>query len=866
MRSNTVRQALVTVLIILLSVTTSRSAVRYVALDGSGTDGLSWATAYKNIDAAIHAASTAAGDDIRVKQGRYASGSTIYVDKAVKIYGGYSGAGDTRDWQGFETLIDGINVVSHCFTVSANATIDGFTLTKGRGWGTSPSDEGGGIYVHDCSATIGNCVFKRNVAEHMGGAIALDNAGNTSIGYCTFEENTAYDQGGAILCYRTDATIQNCQFEGNETGVGLNDGYGGAIYTSSCSPVIVDCTFSSNSAQYGAGICNYMASPDIARCTFADCNATTIGGGGIYNWGGAPTVSDCLFQDNRVTHRGGAVFDKSTGKFIDCIMWNNTSMTYGGAIHIDAPEQGAQSAAKFINCTIYGNSASQGGGLYSDNASATLVNCILWGDTTWDEEEPGEICNRNAVYNLKTGASYCDIAGDTAYPGTGNLHVDPKFVNAPGGDFHLQGSSPCIDHGTNSISDLPANDYDGKTRTSDGNEDGLAVVDMGAYEAQGYTATDHVHRGEILEGLVYENASDTVPDYTFLMEFETDDTIDHISFRTPAGNTFTIPNTEHTTSGNVETHHVVSGDVHTWQYWAKYDSAAGLNSYGDGTYNLTYFLVGGSKRETQVVYSGPGGTPIPQPTQKPNVTAPPYGASVNVPISLSWDACTDASANAVFVTIIDADTDRSVVGDTFAKTATTSNSYSLAQGTYDVEVSFASLFDTGDSAGTPFEVGKGVMVGHQFEVLFVTVYRFWSPVNSVHFYTISVQEKEMLISDFPTIWTYEGPAYHTAGASGATGLLPVYRFWSGHSHFYTINEDEKNMLVQDWANMWNFEGIAFYAYPEGQQPADSKPIYRFWNGASVSHFYTISESERDMLIRDFPSIWTFEGVAFYAYE
>jgi hypothetical protein len=40
------------------------------------------------------------------------------------------------------------------------------------------------------------------------------------------------------------------------------------------------------------------------------------------------------------------------------------------------------------------------------------------------------------------------------------------------------------------------------------------------------------------------------------------------------------------------------------------------------------------------------------------------------------------------------------------------------------------------------------------------VYRFWSPVNSVHFYTISETEKAMLIRDWPGTWSYEGVAYY----------------------------------------------------------------------------------------------------------
>ena len=866
MRTDTSYRILGVVLAVLLSGVASQAAIRYVALDGSGANGQSWATAYTSISAALQATTTVAGDEIRVKQGTYGTGMGVNVNKAVKIYGGYSGVGDTRDWQTFRSTIDGLNVASHCLDISANATIDGFSITKGRGYGSSPSERGAGIYIHQCSATISNCSFERNYADYMGGAMFLENAGGSEVTNCTFKDNRSSDKAGALACSDSDALIQNCQFEGNKTGVGLNDGYGGAIYNENCSPTILNCTFSANSAQYGAGVGNYMADTTIADCTFADCNTATIGGGGVHSWGGAPVISRCLFQNNRVTHRGGAIWDRSIGTIVNCILWNNRSMVYGGAVYIDAPTGGTASAATLIHCTIYGNSATQAGGLYSDNSGPTLVNCILWGNNSYDDEVPEEIHYSTSVFNVKPVASYCDIAGDTTYPGTGNLCADPKFANAPGGDFHLQTGSPCIDHGTNSAPGISTVDYAEKARIADGDENGVAVTDMGAYEVQGYAQTDHVHKGEILQGVVYDNSSDTTAEYIFMMEIETDDTFDHIQFRTPAGYTFTIPNAEHTSSGNVETHHVVSGDVHTWQYWAKFSDASGLGSYGDGTYVITYYRVAGPSREAQVVYRLAGGTPIPQPTQKPNVTSPAYGASVGSPVTLTWAVCTDSTANAVFVTIIDADTEQSVVGDTFPKSATASNPYSLTDGTYDVEVSFANLHDTTDSTGVPFEVGKGVMVGHQFQVVFAAVYRFWSPVNSVHFYTISPAERDNLIANYSYVWTYEGVAYHTAGAPGQAGLLPVYRFWSGHSHFYTISESEKDMLIRDFPTVWTFEGIAFYAFPEGQQPAGTKPVYRFWNGATVCHFYTITESERDMIIRDFPTIWTFEGIAFYAYQ
>lgn len=97
---------------------------------------------------------------------------------------------------------------------------------------------------------------------------------------------------------------------------------------------------------------------------------------------------------------------------------------------------------------------------------------------------------------------------------------------------------------------------------------------------------------------------------------------------------------------------------------------------------------------------------------------------------------------------------------------------------------------------------------------------------------------------------------------------PVYRFWSEKlaSHFYTISEEEKDRIIRDYADTWTFECIAFYAYPPDQAPVGSKPVYRFWSGSLGRHFYTINEDERQRLIDASADAWTQEGVAWYAFD
>jgi hypothetical protein len=126
------------------------------------------------------------------------------------------------------------------------------------------------------------------------------------------------------------------------------------------------------------------------------------------------------------------------------------------------------------DCTLTGNRADLGGGAGEDifpggSTSCTLYNCIVYDNSATNGPN-------------YSGSTFFQYSCTTPLaPGPGNIDVEPGFLNQVAGDLHLLYDSPCIDAGTN-LSPIVTNDLDGKPRLLDGNGDGFAAFDMGAYE------------------------------------------------------------------------------------------------------------------------------------------------------------------------------------------------------------------------------------------------------------------------------------------------------------------------------------------------------------------------------------------------
>jgi hypothetical protein len=498
--------------------------ILYVDADATGNnDGSSWANAFNYLQDALFNASP--DIEIRVAEGIYKPHQDSYslmppnrmqtfqLKNGVTMKGGYAGFGasdpDARDINTYETILSGdlngndvgdlhdesraennFHVVTGSGT-DPSAVLDGFTITAGNAYNNKCSiyDNGGGMYNHSGSPTVINCTFTRNTASDQcggGGGGMYNNQSNPTVINCTFTGNEyiiADDDGGGGMCnYESNPTLIDCIFTDN-----ASNGDGGGMLNSNSNPTLIRCTFINNSSAHeGGAMENGHSNPVLTHCVFLN-NSAFYEGGGMRNarWS-SPTLLGCAFIGNSVAYgysHGGGICNnyQDSPTLISCLFTGNSAQQGGGMYSY-------WGTATLTNCTFSGNSAAdKGGAMYYRSDSSTLTNCIVWGNAANQGDEIYfEFFENPATMTV----SHSDIRGGSAgihiEPGntlswaTGNIDVDPCFVESAAGDYYLLTTSPCINTGDpNYVAEPNETDLDGQPRVIGGR------VDMGAYEFQG---------------------------------------------------------------------------------------------------------------------------------------------------------------------------------------------------------------------------------------------------------------------------------------------------------------------------------------------------------------------------------------------
>ena len=285
--------------------------------------------------------------------------------------------------------------------------------------------------------------------------------------------------GKAIVVRSTGGPTQCIIRPEDEVGIVFNSGEGPASMLSGFTITGTD--------RRHALRCEEGSSPLIENCHFTH-NETcpydelcSCEGGAVFVMGGQPQFVHCLFAHNAAsclildeegpfeTGYGGAVYvNSSHTRFTNCVFQSNYAGYSGGAVHI------AHGEVTFLNCTFHDNTAIRYGGAINANlANVTITNTIL--------------CGGGSVRSWGSELSIRHSCTDDEQPGDGNIVADPLF----GPDLRLLQNSPCIDAGDNAHVTVTT-DLAGLPRVVDGDGDGIATVDMGAYEHPEPTCGDGI--------------------------------------------------------------------------------------------------------------------------------------------------------------------------------------------------------------------------------------------------------------------------------------------------------------------------------------------------------------------------------------
>ena len=222
----------------------------------------------------------------------------------------------------------------------------------------------------------------------------------------------------------------------------------------------------------------------IRNVTIKDGEAPYGHGGGIYFNFSNPRIENVILKNNHAERGAGMFCTNSEAVIINTIFQDNIASYSGGAFY-------SAGDIIFINTTFVNNIAYSSGGWMTNISSThlTFTNCISYYNNPQETYLESSNFDPTTVTisfsNIQGGLDSIEIEDNgELFWLEGNINADPQFVGTGSYVYALSENSPCIDVGTPDTLglNLPPWDIIGNERVWDGNEDGVAAIDIGAFE------------------------------------------------------------------------------------------------------------------------------------------------------------------------------------------------------------------------------------------------------------------------------------------------------------------------------------------------------------------------------------------------
>jgi hypothetical protein len=206
----------------------------------------------------------------------------------------------------------------------------------------------------------------------------------------------------------------------------------------------------------------------------------------------------------------------------------------------------------------------------------------------------------------------------------------------------------------------------------------------------------------------------------------------------------------------------------------------------------------------------------------------------------------------------------STVGATFGVDNAVSRQMSMfcqaPSGTVQARVTLALAGNTGGQAG----VASAVVFDDVYLYVLspMPVYRFYDFLKGSHFYTASGPERDAVADNLSGEYSYDGVAY-AIDIGNPANSTPLWRFYDigTGTHFYTADAGEKARVLATMASRYRLDGPAYNV--SSTDVTGSVTVYRFFNLRNGTHFYTADPAEKASVQNNMGSTYSLDGAAFY---